>query len=756
MMLPVSFLGLLQEIKTDKRLNEIKKAGKEISDKKEVIIKREKFSESEKQLIEILHLITIWTDERKMLEFQLFYYYNKVLTLIGKMFGASLKQMKYLFTYELKDLKENSKQLLAESDRRVNKEFIVVSRKDVLKIASDEENAIFKRIIDNQLKNAEIKGSVACAGPQKIYRATVKVLMSSAECLKVKEGEIMVATMTTPDYVHAMKNALGFITDEGGVTCHAAIIAREMNKPCIIGTKFATQILKDGMEVEVDADKGIVTILNKTEVKEDPLLIEGVKWFLTITRNMSFWHQSLSNEGHHYNSKDFGVDANLDIIIITKDGTKTSCFMHNQNYIEYTKAVMNAVNSEEKINILKDKYKDYAKELLSSLDKCKKSLTIDTLDKFISDYKRFTAALMLTVSIGRTGGDLLNEKLKDLGYSDSEIPMMISSITYPSEHTPLFDSQLELLKIGIKIQDKKLKEKEIDGHLNGWLSRHGYIPVNFCEDGWTLTDARAQLGSLLLKDCKKMLKDSEIDHEGRIKKAKELLNKINNKEVRILSHAIAEGTYLNEFRKNIFCKVSLIYRDIFAKIAQIAGSNNWKDCWYLTTGEIMSIVRGKEINISKLIASRNLIGHIIKDGDSKILDQKITKELGKYVDSIYGSTKTEEKPALEVRGFSANNGKVKGIARIVLNSKEFGKVNSGDILVTTMTSVDFVPIMEKAGAFVTNEGGITSHASIVAREMNKPCIIGTQNATQIIKDGDLVEVDADAGIVRIIKKNKLR
>ena len=70
-----------------------------------------------------------------------------------------------------------------------------------------------------------------------------------------------------------------------------------------------------------------------------------------------------------------------------------------------------------------------------------------------------------------------------------------------------------------------------------------------------------------------------------------------------------------------------------------------------------------------------------------------------------------------------------------------------------MTSVDFVPIMDKAGAFVTNEGGITSHAAIVSREMNKPCIIGTQNATQVIKDGDMVEVDAERGIVKILERS---
>ncbi len=56
--------------------------------------------------------------------------------------------------------------------------------------------------------------------------------------------------------------------------------------------------------------------------------------------------------------------------------------------------------------------------------------------------------------------------------------------------------------------------------------------------------------------------------------------------------------------------------------------------------------------------------------------------------------------------------------------------------------------MQKAAAFVTNEGGIVSHASIVARELKKPCIVGTKNATQVLKDGDHVEVDATRGIVR--------
>ena len=69
--------------------------------------------------------------------------------------------------------------------------------------------------------------------------------------------------MTRPEYLPAMKKAAGFITDEGGITCHAAIVAREMRKPCVIGTKNATKVIKDGDLVEVKASHGQIIILEK-------------------------------------------------------------------------------------------------------------------------------------------------------------------------------------------------------------------------------------------------------------------------------------------------------------------------------------------------------------------------------------------------------------------------------------------------------------------------------------------------------------
>ncbi len=95
--------------------------------------------------------------------------------------------------------------------------------------------------------------------------------------------------------------------------------------------------------------------------------------------------------------------------------------------------------------------------------------------------------------------------------------------------------------------------------------------------------------------------------------------------------------------------------------------------------------------------------------------------------------------------------KVKGTVRVVKREEQIEGFLEGEILVSPMTTPFFVPAIIKAGAIVTDEGGITCHAAILAREMKKPCIIGTKVATQIFKDGDRVEVDANRGIVKKIK-----
>lgn len=105
----------------------------------------------------------------------------------------------------------------------------------------------------------------------------------------------------------------------------------------------------------------------------------------------------------------------------------------------------------------------------------------------------------------------------------------------------------------------------------------------------------------------------------------------------------------------------------------------------------------------------------------------------------------------KISGIVASKGKASGRVRVILDPSKIKNFNKGEILVTKMTSPKFVIIIRKTAAIVTDGGGVLCHAAIISREMEIPCIVGTQIATKVLKDGDLIEVDAEKGVVRKLK-----
>ncbi len=129
-------------------------------------------------------------------------------------------------------------------------------------IAAEKELAAMKKQSSgiDLAKITEIPGKVGSAG-----RATGRVqkILNSAEISSFEDGRVLVAIYTAPEFVPAMKKAIAIVTDTGGITCHAAIVSRELGKPCVVGAKIATEVLQDGDMVEVDANKGIVKLVKR-------------------------------------------------------------------------------------------------------------------------------------------------------------------------------------------------------------------------------------------------------------------------------------------------------------------------------------------------------------------------------------------------------------------------------------------------------------------------------------------------------------
>lgn len=127
---------------------------------------------------------------------------------------------------------------------------------------------------------------------------------------------------------------------------------------------------------------------------------------------------------------------------------------------------------------------------------------------------------------------------------------------------------------------------------------------------------------------------------------------------------------------------------------------------------------------------------------------KIVILTGKKLKQIINSVLEDVSKDSEITGVVANPGKVIGKVKIVLSPDDIKKVKKGDIMVSAETTPDFVPAVHKAAALVTDIGGITSHAAIISREFNIPCIVGTKVATRVLKDYDKIKVDAEKGIIK--------
>ncbi len=493
-----------------------------------------------------------------------------------------------------------------------------------------------------------------------------------------------------------------------------------------------------------------LSLTNMSEVK-NTVTFQGKEWKLVVNRNLSFWHEYLGNLGYYYNVKDFGIDVRLEALHVSRNGTATSIFYYEPNFGEYIQKLLEFCKSRSNISQLDELCHIRAEELMMALERCRVDTNVATFSDFITAYQRFCPSLMTTNSLGREATVLLEKTLQDKGYDTARAAEVVSIITYPEKHSPLFESQQDLCAIGALAQSKRIGPDEIEKSLDAWLHKHAHIPVNFCEAPWSKDDARTQLAAIMSEDCQQKLDSLMQDHARHLEARDRVLKEISDETIDVLAYALQEATYLNEYRKNIFSFVSLQYRPIFEYIVSLGGSSNWRDGFYLTPPEMLALLEGEKINVLALVAKRNIAGaYINAEGAEVLLEEADLRPFKELIDIAEGRRPAASTGEQSVKGSSANRGVVRGIARVILESKDFVKLNRGDILVTTMTSVDFVPIMEKAGAFVTNEGGITSHAAIVAREMNKPCVIGTGKATQIFKDGDVVEVDADHGIVRII------
>ncbi|MBI2655869.1 hypothetical protein HYX06_05615 [Candidatus Woesearchaeota archaeon] len=229
----------------------------------------------------------------------------------------------------------------------------------------------------------------------------------------------------------------------------------------------------------------------------------------------------------------------------------------------------------------------------------------------------------------------------------------------------------------------------------------------------------------------------------------EALKQLNvNKEERKVLDTAKLFAYIKDLRDDFRRKgIFYIQSSLFKELSNRLGVEI-HDMAYLREDEI------KKCLLQRLKADKGLI-ESRKKGFIIMYDNKrdIICLNGEQInDGLMALGLMKESINVNLQGTPASRGFAHGKVAIVKGVKDLPNVMKGDILVAVTTHPDYVPAMQKASAIVTDEGGVTSHAAIVSREIGIPCVVGTKNATKTLQNGDVVEVDANSGTVKVMKK----
>lgn len=293
-------------------------------------------------------------------------------------------------------------------------------------------------------------------------------------------------------------------------------------------------------------------------------------------------------------------------------------------------------------------------------------------------------------------------------------------------------------KIGIAI-NKHLNKYFYLKHL--WLGREGVYDFKYYEKEIKKYIISGENAWETIKKDAKIFKESL---RQKIKIIKEL--KLSKKEIalfKIYTEFSVTKVYRRDAQLFWAYKIDFVFEELKKRLKLPVNLIR-----FMSPDEIVAALC-KKVNMQKLkkdLAERFKFSvYYAEKGVDLIFTGKAAK---KIAESVKEEIQEEIK---EFSGQTACLGFARGKVRIINSIKEMKKMQKGDILVSIATNPDIVPAMKMAAAIVTEQGGITSHAAIVSRELGTPCVIGTKIATKVLHDGDLVEVDANRGIVRILK-----
>lgn len=249
-----------------KEINKIKKNNderlREIKNKSKALQEGLKMNEQDGKLVEFIDYFTCFQDDRKAFSIKVNHYTDLFMKDMCRRSGLHYDLVKFICPQEYSEVLQGNFELGRLKIRQ--KHFSVLFKATGTEIyegaeSEKQEQKVLGIEIEKNLSEFE---GVRTMGGKVVGR--VRKIMQLADLGTMQDGEILVTTMTSPDFVIAMRKAKAIVTDQGGVTCHAAVISRELGLPCVIGTSIATRVLNNGDLIEVRANHGIVKVIARS------------------------------------------------------------------------------------------------------------------------------------------------------------------------------------------------------------------------------------------------------------------------------------------------------------------------------------------------------------------------------------------------------------------------------------------------------------------------------------------------------------
>lgn len=399
---------------------------------------------------------------------------------------------------------------------------------------------------------------------------------------------------------------------------------------------------------------------------------------------------------------------------------------------------------------------------ISKADATKMSATgiQEAINRWLSSYQVLTDWGIVLVFIDMGTELLTTESTASIGScikSKDLNPIEVFSIlSSPLYKTWIYQEGENLLRLAEKASEEKNLVKLIADQdktalnnrfqefyrlLEDHINKYAWVYYAYEGPAMNIKDVCARLVEIIKKgNITEEIKKYDAYLPELEKRQQKLRSKINldtrtSKLVKIAQKAMLLKAERKDFMIQSFYLIEGLLKEICRR-----GKINWHQLHHLLPWEVKHFLEGKV----KPSVLNDRYDHCVYFSDGDLITGKEAEDFAKLLESkIYEEA--------EIKGQCACIGYIKGIVKIINVASDMGKMNKGDVLVSVATTPEVVPAMKKAAAIVTDVGGIACHAAIVSRELGVPCVIGTKIATKVLKDGQLVEVDANRGVVKIIK-----